>query len=143
MLRRWARAKTGEGQVVLICGEPGLGKSRIAAVLEEHLQIEPHLRLRYFCSPYRRDSALFPFIDQIGIVAGLAPSDPCAVKLAKLEALLARRSLPRDDVAFLADLLSLPGSERDPHPTSARSARKSGHSRRCCAGWRAWRGSRR
>jgi len=114
LLRRWARAKTGKGQVVLICGEPGLGKSRIAAVLEEHLQIEPHLRLRYFCSPYRQDSALFPFIDQIGIVAGLAPSDPCAVKLAKLEALLARRSLPRDDVAFLADLLSLPGSERDP-----------------------------
>jgi class 3 adenylate cyclase len=114
LLRRWARAKTGEGQVVLIRGEPGLGKSRIAAVLEERLQIESHLRLRYFCSPYRQDSALFPFIDQIGRVAGLAPSDPSAVKLAKLEALLAHRSLPKEDVAFLADLLSLTGSERHP-----------------------------
>ena len=124
LLRRWARAKKGEGQVVLICGEPGLGKSRIAAVLEERLQIEPHLRPRYFCSPYRRDSALFPFIDQIGRVAGLAPSDPSAVKLAKLEALLARQSLPREDVAFLADLLSLPGSQHDPPPNLSPQRKK-------------------
>jgi class 3 adenylate cyclase/predicted ATPase len=114
LLRRWARAKTGEGQVVLVSGEPGLGKSRITAVLEERLQIEPHLRLRYFCSPYRQDSALFPFIDQIGRVAGLTPADPAAAKLEKLEALLARRSLPEEDVAFLADLLSLPAPGHHP-----------------------------
>src|SRR5262249_14267989 len=106
------------------CGEPGLGKSRIAAVLEERLHIEPHLRLRYFCSPYRQDSALFPFIDQIGRVAGLAPSDPSAVKLAKLEALLARRSLPREDAAFLADLLSLPDLERKPPPNLSPQRKK-------------------
>jgi class 3 adenylate cyclase len=114
LMRRWARAKTGEGQVVLVSGEPGLGKSRITAVLEERLHVEPHLRLRYFCSPYRQDSALFPFIDQIGRVAGLAATDPPAAKLEKLEALLARRSLPEEDAAFLADLLSLPAPGHHP-----------------------------
>jgi class 3 adenylate cyclase/predicted ATPase len=114
LLRRWERAKTGEGQVVLVSGEPGLGKSRITAVLEERLQIEPHLRLRYFCSPYRQDSALFPFIDQMGRVAGLAPTDTPAVKLKKLEVLLTRRSLPEEDAAFLADLLSLPAPAHHP-----------------------------
>src|SRR5271163_1358320 len=64
LLRRWTRAKAGDGQVVLISGEPGIGKSRITAALEECLQAEPHLRLRYFCSPYHQDSALYPFVDQ-------------------------------------------------------------------------------
>ena len=114
LLRRWARAKTGDGQVVLISGEPGLGKSRITAELEERLDAEPHLRLRYFCSPYRQDSALFPFIDQLGRASGSAPNDPPASRLQKLEALLARAATPDADMAFLADLLSLPGSERHP-----------------------------
>ena len=70
LLRRWARARAGDGQVVLLSGEAGVGKSRIAAALEERLQVEPHLRLRYFCSPYHQDSALFPFIDQLGRAAG-------------------------------------------------------------------------
>ena len=72
LLRRWARAKAGDGQVVLVSGEPGIGKSRLAAALEERLHTEPHLRLRYFCSPYHQDSALFPFIDQLGRAAGFA-----------------------------------------------------------------------
>jgi predicted ATPase len=124
LLRRWARAKTGDGQIVLISGEPGLGKSRIAAVLEERLHIEPHLRLRYFCSPYRQDSALYPYIDQIGRAAGLAPADPPASKQAKLEALLARGSTSDEDVAFLADLLSLPGSVRHPLPNLSPQRKK-------------------
>src|SRR5207245_3859111 len=65
LLRRWARAKAGDGQVVLISGEPGLGKSRLTAALEDRLRAEPHLRLRYFCSPYHQDSALYPFINQL------------------------------------------------------------------------------
>jgi class 3 adenylate cyclase/predicted ATPase len=116
MRRRWARAKAGEGQVVLISGEPGIGKSRITAELEKRLRVEPHLRLRYFCSPYYQDSALFPFIEQLGRASEFASDDLPAVKLGKLEALLARAEPPDEDVAVLADLLSLPASARHPLP---------------------------
>src|SRR5213078_362000 len=108
LLRRWARAKLGDGQVVLICGEPGIGKSRLSAALAERLHAEPHLRLRYFCSPYHQDSALYPFIDQLGRAAGFAPDDPPAVRLGKLEGLLSRAAPPDEDAALIADLLSLP-----------------------------------
>ncbi len=124
LLRRWARAKAGDGQVVLISGEPGIGKSRITAALEERLHAEPHLRLRYFCSPYHQDSALFPFIDQLGRAAGFARDDTPAARLEKLEALLARAAPPDEDVAFLADLLSLPASERHPLPNLSPQRKK-------------------
>ena len=116
LLRRWARAKAGDGQVVLVCGEPGLGKSRLTAAFAERLHAEPHLRLWYFCSPYHQDSALFPFIDQLGRASGFARDDPPVSKLEKLSALLARAARPEGDVAFLADLLSLPALERRPLP---------------------------
>src|ERR1700730_358392 len=124
LLRRWTRAKRGNGQVVLVSGEPGIGKSRIAAALEERLHADPHIRLRYFCSPYRQDSALYPFIDQIGRAAELAPDDLPASRLEKLEMLLARGSLSDEDVALLADLLSLPGSERHPLPNLSPQRKK-------------------
>src|SRR5438876_10487355 len=124
LLRRWARAKAGDGQVVLVSGEPGLGKSRIVAALAERLHAEPHIRLRYFCSPYHRDSALFPFIDQLGRAAGFARDDPSAARLHKIEALLTRAAPPDDDVAFLADLLSLPASERHPLPNLSPQRKK-------------------
>jgi hypothetical protein len=111
LLGRWVRAKAGDGQVVLVSGEPGLGKSRLAAALEERLHVERHLGLRFFCSPYHQDSALFPFIDQLGRASGFARDDPSAARLEKLEALLARAAPPDEDVALIADLLSLPASD--------------------------------
>jgi class 3 adenylate cyclase/predicted ATPase len=124
LLRRWGRAKAGGGQVVLISGEAGLGKSRITAALAERLHAEPHIRLRYFCSPYHQDSALFPFIDQLGRASGFAREDPPAARLEKLEVLLARATPPEEDVAFLVDLMSLPASERHPLPNLSPQRKK-------------------
>ena len=112
LLRRWVRAKAGDGQVVLVSGEPGIGKSRITAALAERLHAEPHIRLRYFCLPYHQDSALFPFIDQLGRASGFAHDDPPAARLEKLKALLARAAPPDQDVALLADLMPWLASER-------------------------------
>jgi tetratricopeptide (TPR) repeat protein len=124
LLRRWTRAETGDGQVVLISGEPGIGKSRVAAAFEERLQAQSHLRLRYFCSPYHQDSALHPFIDQLGRAAGFARDDSPAAKLEKLEAVLALAAPPEEDVTLLADLLSLPVSERHPLPNLSPQRKK-------------------
>jgi len=124
LLRRWARAKSGDGQVVLLSGEPGIGKSRITAALTERLHAEPHLRLRYFCSPYHQDSALFPFIDQLGRASGFAGDDPPLAKLEKLEALLSGSEPAEGDVALIADLLSLPASEHHPLPNLSPQRKK-------------------
>ena len=124
LLRRWARAKTGDGQIVLISGEPGIGKSRIAAELEGRLHTEPHIRLRYFCSPYCRDSALYPYIDQLWHAAGFAHDDPPTAKLEKLEMLLASVAPRVEDVALLAELLSLPVSDRHPLPNLSAQRKK-------------------
>jgi predicted ATPase len=124
LLRRWARAKAGDGQIVLISGEPGIGKSRITAELEERLRAEPHLHLRYFCSPYCRDSALYPFIDQLWHAAEFARDDPPTAKLEKLEAVLCRAAQPDEDVPLLADLMSLPVSARHPLPNLSPQRKK-------------------
>lgn len=115
LLRRWDRAKLGEGRVVLVSGEPGIGKSRIAESLLARLEGEPHARLRYFCSPHHVQSTLYPFIAQIEWAAGLAPGNDAGAKLDKLEALLKpmATNLPRD-VALIAELLGLPADGRYP-----------------------------
>ena len=79
LLRRWSRAKTGEGQVALLSGEAGIGKSRLTSALLERLSGEPHTRLRYFCSPQHTDSALYPIIGQMERAAGLAHDDSAQV----------------------------------------------------------------
>ena len=88
LLRRWSKAKTGEGQVVLLSGEPGIGKSRLTAALLERVAPEPHTRLRYFCSSQRTDSALFPIISQMERAAKFAHDDTTQAKLDKLDAIL-------------------------------------------------------
>jgi tetratricopeptide (TPR) repeat protein len=112
LLRRWSKAKTGEGQVVLLSGEPGIGKSRLSAALLERLADEPHTRLRYFCSPQHTDSALYPIIGQMERAAGFAHGDSAQVKLDKLDALLGPTSTSAHDMALLADMLSLPNGGR-------------------------------
>jgi predicted ATPase len=109
---------------VLISGEPGIGKSRLSAALTERLHGEPHLRLRYFCSPYYQDSALYPFIDQLGRAAGFAPKDSPAMRLEKLEGLLFRAAPPDEDAALIAHLLSLPASDRQALPNLSPQRKK-------------------
>jgi class 3 adenylate cyclase len=108
--RRWEQAKSGDGRVVLISGEPGIGKSRLTAALSAHIESEPHTRLRYFCSPPHQDSALYPFIAQLEHAAGFARDDTVDAKLGKLRALLAPGARDDDDIALLSELLSLPSS---------------------------------
>ena len=114
LLRRWSAAKTGEGQVVLLSGEAGIGKSRLTAALMERLAGEPHTRLRYFCSPQHTDSALFPIISQMERAAGFAHDDSAQAKLDKLDGVLAQSFTFREETALFADMLSLPNDGRYP-----------------------------
>ena len=114
LLRRWSRAKTGEGQVVLLSGEAGIGKSRLTAAVLERLATEPHTRLRYFCSPQHTDSALYSIIGQMERAAGLAHDDKPQAKLDKLDSVLAQTSTSVQDAALFAEMLSLPNDGRYP-----------------------------
>ena len=123
--RRWRDATQGEGRVVVLTGEPGIGKSHIALAFQERLQAEPHIRLRYYCSAHHTNSALFPFIGQLERAARFERGDAPAEKLAKLEALLMQSGVNAvHSVPILANLLSLPPSERHPLPELSPQKRK-------------------
>jgi class 3 adenylate cyclase/tetratricopeptide (TPR) repeat protein len=115
LVRRWQQAKNGDGQVVLISGEPGIGKSRITQALAERLSAEAHTRLRYFCSPHHQDSALYPSIAQLERAAGFRRDDTDEQRLAKLEGVLAEGTNDLSEaVPLLAALLSISIGDRYP-----------------------------
>jgi tetratricopeptide (TPR) repeat protein len=115
LLRRWEQAKGGEGAVVLLSGEPGIGKSRIAQTILERLSGEPHTRLRLFCSPHHQDTALYPSITQLDRAAGFRRDDTDEQRLTKLEAVLALAANDLGEaVPLFASLLSIPTGDRYP-----------------------------
>ena len=115
LVRRWQKAKSGEAQVVLISGEPGIGKSRLVTALQESLRDEPHKRLLYFCSPQHSSSAFYPIIGQLERAAQFERDDGPKVKLDKLDALLAEAGTTPQNSALLASMLGLTADGRYPH----------------------------
>jgi class 3 adenylate cyclase/tetratricopeptide (TPR) repeat protein len=112
---RQRRAWQGEGQILLISGEAGIGKSCFSAWLAEQVAGEPHTRLRYQCSPYHRDSALHPFVQQLERAAQIAPDESPERKLDKLEAILGLATARTQEIApLIASLLSIPLGNRYP-----------------------------
>ena len=114
LLRRWSKAKTGDGQVVLLSGEAGIGKSRLTAALLESLAGEAHTQLRYFCSAQHTDSAFYPIINRMGRAAAFARDDTPKARLDKLDALLAQTSTSIEDATLFSEMLSLVNDGRYP-----------------------------
>jgi class 3 adenylate cyclase/predicted ATPase len=115
LIDRWHKATEGEGQVALLSGEAGIGKSRILAALRERIGDEPHLVLRYQCSPHHVNDAFHPVIGQIWRGAGFVSGEPAAERLRKLETMIARTGLESNEIApYLASLLAIPSDGRYP-----------------------------
>ena len=115
LLHRWAQAKGGRGQAVQVCGEPGIGKSRIVQALRERLGTEPHIALQYQCSPHHTASALWPVIEQLRRAAGIAANEPPEANLDRLEALFGQGSSGLAAATpLIADLLGVPAGEHYP-----------------------------
>ena len=109
MCERWKRTCDGEGQVVLLSGDAGIGKSRLLAALWEAVQEEPHIRIRFQCSPYHSDSAFYPIARQLERAAGFSVGDGPSAKLDRLSSLLGGDDM---DCAAVATLMALPTEER-------------------------------
>jgi class 3 adenylate cyclase len=140
LLCRWQQAKGGGGSVVLVSGEPGIGKSRIALALLECLSNEPHARLRFFCSPHHQDTALYPTIAQLERAAGFRRDDTDEQRLDKLEAVLAQAIKDLGEaLPLLAALLSIPTGDRYPPLDLTPQKRKEKSSRPWSRRWRGWR----
>jgi class 3 adenylate cyclase len=107
LLRRWTRAVSGDGQTVLISGEPGIGKSRLVASLQERLSQDRHVRLQYFCSPQRTDTALYPVMTQLEHAAAIDRNEPPASQCNKLDQLWSAKETSPEDRAFIAALMGL------------------------------------
>jgi class 3 adenylate cyclase/predicted ATPase len=113
--QRWRDAAGGEGQIVFVSGVPGVGKSRIVHELEQWMEPEPHFSLQFQCLPHCMQSALFPVIQQIERLAGLAPGDSDGVRLDKVEALMSMAAADvRKEAPFVAEMLSIPVASRYP-----------------------------
>jgi class 3 adenylate cyclase/predicted ATPase len=114
LLRRWRRAQAGEGQVVLLSGEAGIGKSRLLVGLIERIASEPQTRLHYFCSPQQTDSTFYPIIRQFEHAAEFGHGDAAGARLDRLDTVLARTETSTEDSALIAELLLLPNDGRHP-----------------------------
>src|SRR6185312_3581973 len=124
LLRRWVQAQSGEGRVVLLSGEAGIGKSRLVGALQERLRGEPHLPLYCYASPHHTDTTLFPIIAQLERAAGFARHATAEQKMARLQALLGEASGKPEEIELIADLLSLPSRAQHRAPEQSPRRRK-------------------